>query len=111
MKRSVLAGMLIGLGCTCLFFVWLKLDIVRVGYAIERLEKRKATVVREHESLQLQWSQLTSPQKIAQGAKQLGLRAPEPGQVVMVTVESVDPMQHSGPTSQIQLAQTSVQSP
>ena len=112
MKRSVLTFVLIGLGSICLFFVWLRLDLVRVGYSIERLEKRKATLAREYDALQLSWSQLTSPQRIAQEAtEKLGLGTPKPGQVVMVTVEPVLPVRNSNPTTSIQLAQSSIASP
>ena len=28
----------------CLLYVWMQIDLLRVGYDIERLEKKKATI-------------------------------------------------------------------
>ena len=72
----------------CLLYVWMQIDLLRVGYDIERLEKRKATLESRHEALRFQWSHLTSPQRIAKEAtNKLGLQIPKSGQIVMVSFE------------------------
>ena len=76
----------------CLFYVWMQIDLLRVGYDIERLEKRKAFLESRHEALRFQWSQLTSPQRIAREAtNKLGLQIPKSGQIVMVSFDEEIP--------------------
>ena len=96
----------------CLLYVWMQIDLLRVGYDIERLEKKKAVLERQHESLRYQWSQLTSPQRIAKEAtKKLGLQIPKSGQIVMVTIETDVPERKSTQNQPLQLAQRALGSP
>ena len=112
MKKRFLVLTIIGISVTCLGYVWLQLQLVQVGYTIERLEKRKATFEQEYDTLQVQWSQLTSPQRIAREAKEkLGLGIPQPGQVVMVTVEPNRTEKKRSPNRDIQLAQRTFDQP
>lgn len=88
----------------CLFYVWMQIDLLRVGYEIERLEKRKAVLERRHETLRYQWSQLTSPQRIAKEAtNKLGLQIPISGQIVMVSFEADVPGRMELPGQPVQL--------
>lgn len=89
---------------SCLLYVWMQIDLLRVGYDIERLEKTKALLERQHESLRFQYSQLTSPQRIAKEAtRKLGFQIPKSGQIVMVSFESDDPGKVKAPEQPIQL--------
>ena len=96
----------------CLLYVWMQIDLLRVGYDIERLEKKKAVLERQHEALRYQWSQLTSPQQIAKEATQkLGLHFPQSGQIVMVTFDGDSPLQTRPAEQPIQLARRDVAHP
>ena len=100
------------LGVVCLLYVWMRIDILRVGYAVDRLEKKKVDLERQHESLQSRYSQLTSPPRLAQEAtKKLGLRIPQPGQIVMVTLEPDNPAVEENSEQPVQVAQRSLDRP
>jgi len=72
-----------------LLYVWERVEVVRVGYQIERLKSQKVTLQRERDELQVKVSGLTSPERIARVAKdQLGMTPPQHGQVVLVRLES-----------------------
>lgn len=89
MKKNVLLGVMILLGVWCLLYVGVKIDMWRLGYDMEDLEKQRTVLRKEQEMLQVQLSKLTDPQKIARRAnKQLGLIVPEEGQVVMISLDS-----------------------
>ncbi|HEV8243903.1 MAG TPA: cell division protein FtsL [Nitrospirales bacterium] len=65
--------------------VWEKVDIVRTGYAIERLQERKKQVQQEQQFLRLEMAKLTSPEQIERTAvAQLGMVRPKYDQVVLV---------------------------
>jgi cell division protein FtsL len=88
----------------CLLYVWMQIDLLRVGYDIERLEKKKAFLESRHEALRFQWSQLTSPQRIAREAtNRLGLQIPKSGQIVMVSIEPDVPGKLRTPGQPLQL--------
>lgn len=90
-------------GMTLVFvFVWERVDVVRVGYQIERLKAQKILLERERDQLQVKFSVLSAPERIAKVAtEKLGLIPPQQGQVFMVhqtpdvptpTVPSLDPV-------------------
>ena len=81
-----------------LLYVWGKVDLVRVGYQLDELSTKKEALQREHDQLQLNLSRLTAPKRIAlEAGKRLGLMAPGPEQIVLVTVQPSDTPQGSGP--------------
>ena len=66
-------------------FVWERVDVVRVGYHIERLKGQKVLLERERDQLQVKFSALTAPERIAKVAtEKYGLIPPMQGQVLMV---------------------------
>jgi len=72
-----------------LLYVWERVEVVRVGYQIERLKTQKITLQRERDELQVKMSALTSPERIARVAKeQLGMMPPQHGQVILVRLET-----------------------
>ncbi len=88
MKKSVFLGVMIMLGAWCLLYVGVKIDVWRLGYAIEDLETQRGALKKQQEDLQVRLSELTDPQRIAQRAqKQLGLMVPQEGQIVMVSLD------------------------
>jgi len=77
---TVLAGL-----CLVFTFVWERVDMVRVGYQIERLKYDKALLERERDELRVKFSALSAPDRIAKVASEkLGMALPQQGQVIMV---------------------------
>ncbi len=68
-----------------LFYVWGKVDVVRAGYELDALLKKKAALVQEHERLQGRFSQLMAPERIAsEVGEKLDMRPPDARQVILV---------------------------
>ncbi|MEC4673916.1 MAG: cell division protein FtsL [Nitrospirota bacterium] len=87
----VVSGMVGMMSLVFLFYVWGKVDLVRVGYELDVLSNKKAGLQREHDQLQLDLSRLTAPNRIAfEAGEKLGLTAPKPEQVVLVSVQGPD---------------------
>jgi cell division protein FtsL len=83
--RILLAIALMGL---LLLYVWERVEVVRVGYQIERLKAQRVVLQRERDELQVKLSTMTSPERIARVAREkLGMSPPQQGQVVLVRVE------------------------
>lgn len=77
-----------------LFCVWERVEIVRTGYQIELLKKQKVLLQRERDELRVKVSSLMAPERIARAAtEKLGMEPPQPGQVVLVRVEPVSPVE------------------
>ncbi|MBI3355275.1 MAG: cell division protein FtsL [Nitrospirae bacterium] len=71
--------------CLVFLFVWERVDIVRVGYQIERLKHDKVLLERERDELRVKFSALSAPDRIAKVASEkLGMALPQQGQVIMV---------------------------
>ena len=71
-----------------LLFVWERVDVVRLGYQIERLKSQKVLLERERDELRVRLSSLTAPERIARAASEkLSMVLPEKGQVVLVHLE------------------------
>lgn len=91
LKPIVVSGMVGMMSLVFLFYVWGKVDLVRVGYELDVLSSQKAGLQREHDQLQLDLSRLTAPDRIAfEAGERLGLTAPQPEQVVFVSVGGPD---------------------
>ena len=72
-------------------YVWQHLSSIEYGYRVEA-EKQQVEVMREqNRQLRLNEAQMTDPGRIDRIAKQLGLDAPQPGQVVRPGMNSSDP--------------------
>jgi cell division protein FtsL len=77
-------AVLLGL-CLVFVFVWERVDMVRVGYQIERLKHNKTVLERQRDELKVQFSTLSASGRIAHVAtKELGMELPQQGQVVLV---------------------------
>jgi len=80
---KLLAGLL-GL-CLVFVFVWERVDMVRLGYQIERLKQERIVLERERDELRVKLSALSAPDRIAKlASERLGLSLPQQGQVIMV---------------------------
>jgi len=79
-----LLSVLLGL-CLVFIFVWERVDMVRVGYQIERLKQERIVLERERDELRVKLSALSAPDRIAKiASEQLGMTLPQQGQVIMV---------------------------
>ncbi|MGA6827966.1 cell division protein FtsL [Nitrospira sp. NS4] len=77
-------AVLMGL-CLVFVFVWERVDMVRLGYHVERLKHEKVLLERERDELRVKVATLSSPDRIAKVATdKYGMSLPQPGQVVMV---------------------------
>lgn len=85
MKWVFLTVLAVGLSGALLFYVWGKVDVVRLGYELDALSQKKIALTQEHDRLQARRSQLTAPERIASEARdKLGMRPPGERQVVLV---------------------------
>lgn len=88
-----------------LFYVWGKVDVVRLGYELDTLLKKKAEFTQEHERLQARLSQLTAPERLASEAgDKLGMRPPGAKQVVLVPSRPESGTSSDGPEPPLRLA-------
>jgi cell division protein FtsL len=85
MKIGWFVILIMVLSSTFLFYVWGKVDVVRVGYELDDLSKKKIALEQEHDRLQITYSQLTASDRIAKEATmKLNMKQPDPGQVILV---------------------------
>lgn len=68
--------------CICLFYVWSRIEILRINYAVTELQENLESELKLNEELTGMSAQLKSPERIARIAeKNLGLAFPKPSQV------------------------------
>ncbi len=97
---TIVAGVLL-----VFVFVWERVDVVRFGYQIERLKSQKVLLERERDQLQVKFSALMAPERIAKVAtEKLGLVSPQQGQVLMVHQPGEAPSLAPPPVEQVRLA-------
>jgi cell division protein FtsL len=63
-------------------YVWQHFSAIEIGYQIEAQKQQVEQLREANRQLRLTQAQLTDPERIDKIAKQLGLDAPQPGQVV-----------------------------
>jgi cell division protein FtsL len=63
-------------------YVWQHFSAIEVGYQVETQKHQVAEMQEQNRQLRLTEAQLSDPGRIDQIARQLGLDAPQPGQVV-----------------------------
>ncbi|TKB78509.1 MAG: hypothetical protein E8D45_04645 [Nitrospira sp.] len=99
---KVLMGLVV---VSLLVYVAERVDIVRLGYQIERLKTERAVLHRERDELRVKVSKLSSPERIAHLATdRLGMMQPRKDQVVLVHVGPLSPVTTGTAGSGIQLA-------
>ena len=98
MKIGWIVILIIVLSSTFLFYVWGKVDVVRVGYELDQLSKQKIALEQEHDRLQITYSQLTAPDRIAKEAMmKLHMKEPDPGQVILISNDGWQRPKNSAP--------------
>jgi len=109
MKGILFVFLIIGLSSMFLFYVWGKVDVVRVGYELDQLSKRKLVLEQEHDRLQITFSQLTASDRIAKEASaQLGMKPPDPGQVILVSADGRQDQNQSEGLESLRVAQHNI---
>jgi cell division protein FtsL len=63
-------------------YVWQHFSAIEMGYNIEAQKVQVEHLSEQNRQLRLSEAELTDPERIDRIAKQLGLDAPQPGQVV-----------------------------
>src|SRR5712692_2474331 len=63
-------------------YVWQHFSAIEIGYHVEVQKQQVEQMREENRQLRLSEAQLTEPERIDKIAKQLGLDAPQPGQVI-----------------------------
>ena len=68
-----------------LLHVWLRLQVVHLGYVLSTTSKLQGQLEQENRVLKLELATLTAPEQLeAMARSRLGLREPQKGQVVIV---------------------------
>ena len=68
-----------------LLHVWLRLQVVHMGYALSSAAKLQSQLEQENRELKVELATLTSPDRLEAMARQrLGLAPPEKGQVIVL---------------------------
>ncbi len=68
-----------------LFHVWLRLQVVHMGYVLSTTSKLQNQLEQEQRELKVELATLMSPDRLeAMARKRLGLAAPEKGQVIVL---------------------------
>lgn len=99
---TIIAGM-----CLVFVFVWERVDVVRLGYHIERLKTQKVLLERERDQLQVKFSALTAPERIAKVATdKLGLTPPQQGQVFIIHPQPAVPALAAPSVEQVRVARS-----
>ncbi len=92
-----------------LLYVWQRVDLVRVGYDIQQLKARQTALQRENHELRVKVSALTSPERIARlASEKLNMRQPQPGEVVLVSLNPRVPTGQPAPPFEVRLAKHDV---
>jgi cell division protein FtsL len=71
-------------------YVWQHFSAIEIGYHVETQKQQVEQLREENRQLRLSEAQLTDPERIDKIAKQLGLDAPQPGQVVRPDASAVN---------------------
>jgi cell division protein FtsL len=83
LQRALVAtaiGVLLGAGA----LVWTRTAILSLQYQLARLVDREAELRGEVEKLEIEVAALSAPARVEREARALGLREPQPGQVLRV---------------------------
>ena len=68
-----------------IFVAWAKMQTVQITYRIDELVDQEEDLANTQRRLRAQLAELRSPRALDALAEELGLEAPKPGQVVVVT--------------------------
>ncbi len=88
-----------------LLYVGERVDVVRVGYHVERLKLKRVAIQREYDELRVTASRLTSPERLERVATdRLGMVPPRQGQVILVRLQPEAPSERKPSRPEVRLA-------
>lgn len=74
-----------GITVITLFFVWTRLQNIRLRREATRLKEKEQEVTLENNRLKVEWARLTSPKRLEElGTQKYNLKRPRPEQVIVV---------------------------
>jgi cell division protein FtsL len=80
-----IAFLALGLVCVALLHVWLRLQVVHMGYVLATTSKLQNQLEQENRELKVELATLTSPDRLeVMSRRRLGLKPPEKGQVIVL---------------------------
>jgi cell division protein FtsL len=79
--------LIVGISIITISFVWTRLEIVKVSYELNRFENRQKTLQEECNSLNLKLNEIKTPVKLEFWSKKLEMKAPKPGQWIILKNE------------------------
>jgi cell division protein FtsL len=85
-RRFFVTGLAaLGLIGLVLIHVWLRLQVVQMGYALSTISKLQGRLEQENRELKVELATLTSPERLeALARNRLGLVTPDKGQVIVL---------------------------
>ncbi|MFQ5848197.1 MAG: hypothetical protein ACE5IQ_11080 [Candidatus Methylomirabilales bacterium] len=84
LKLGLLVGGVLLLGMLC--YVWQHIQVVRLGYQIERFRETRSALIQEGKGLRVELSRLRSLTRVEEVARgKLGMVNPGPGQIILLT--------------------------
>lgn len=79
------AGLALGLIGVLLIHVWLRLQVVHMGYVLSTATKLQGRLEQENRELKIELATMTSPDRLESLARRrLGLVPPEKGQIIVL---------------------------
>ena len=86
--RRLLVRRLLRLGAllvlACIVHVWLRLQVIRLGYDLSAARTMQLRLEHERSELEIELATLRDPARIEQAARRLGMTAPRAGQVTVL---------------------------
>jgi cell division protein FtsL len=80
-----MAGLLVVLMALVWLHVWLRLQVVHLGYVLSTTSKLQSRLEQENRELKIDLATMTSPERLESVARRrLNLRQPEKGQVIVL---------------------------
>ena len=74
-----------------LFYLWQRYQFTRLGFEVAQLRQRKAELQEKLEPLQVEVDYLSRLERIDTLARELGMRPPAPGQVIVLEGHAASP--------------------
>lgn len=86
-RRNLFGVIVLAIGLMGLVWlhVWLRLQVVHMGYVLSTTSKLQSRLEQENRELKIELATMTSPERLESLARRrLGLRQPEKGQVIVL---------------------------
>ncbi len=84
-RWGVAVACAVAVAASLIFVAWAKMETVQITYRIDELADQEQELAEQQRRLRSELAELRSPQRLHALAPELGLAAPEPGHVVVVT--------------------------